>query len=298
MGSPLLGLFVILAAVGLSAGLWLKFVRHFDRFEPEPLRSILWVGLLGGLMSTWPAGQLNSAMDGILGTGGFEAAGSSWPAPVNLAVMALFVGFNEEILKALATVILVRKRRDLDEPVDALVYSMTVALGFAAIENVDYVLEHGLGVLFIRSITAVPLHLGLAAIWGYGLARARFLPGQGHLQAMAKPVVIAALIHAAYDFIAFSMPGSLGLLSLGIAVAAGFFMLQLMKERLKTLQFQSPFAPARMCPACATEVGPDARFCPACGAQIAGEFLLVCAKCKLRIPAWASFCSGCGERIP
>jgi len=87
------------------------------------------------------------------------------------------VGLNEEFFKAFAAVILLRRLKDFNEPADALVYSMTVALGFAMLENIEYVPRYGFFSVYVRQFNAVPLHLGLAAIWGMGIAKAKFLNG-------------------------------------------------------------------------------------------------------------------------
>ena len=82
----------------------------------------------------------------------------------------------------MVAVFLLRRLREFNEPVDGLIYSMTVALGFAAFENIEYTVNGGLGVLVVRSFTAVPLHVGLASIWGTGIARAKFYKGGAMLK--------------------------------------------------------------------------------------------------------------------
>ena len=65
-----------------------------------------------------------------------------------------------------------------------MIYAMTVALGFAALENIEYVIRFGAGVLVARALFSMPIHLACAAIWGYGLARARFISAR---KIMLKP---------------------------------------------------------------------------------------------------------------
>jgi len=50
---------------------------------------------------------------------------STTPGPTS----AVFVGINEETWKFLATLSLVRKLPEFDEPLDGMIYAMTVALG-------------------------------------------------------------------------------------------------------------------------------------------------------------------------
>jgi hypothetical protein len=62
--------------------------------------------------------------------------------------------------------LLARGRRDrhIDEPFDWIVYAVAVALGFATVENLVYVLERGAGVGLLRAFTAVP-SLTALRIW-------------------------------------------------------------------------------------------------------------------------------------
>ena len=159
----------------ISTGVWVWVVRRYDRLEPEPLKLLLWVGLWGGFMSVIPAIIGNSLADHFLGLSGFSGDLSRRISLPLALTAAVFVGINEETWKFLATLRLVRKLPEFDEPIDGMIYGMTVALGFAAIENLEYLVRFGPGVLVARSLLSIPVHLACAAIWGYGLARARFI---------------------------------------------------------------------------------------------------------------------------
>jgi RsiW-degrading membrane proteinase PrsW (M82 family) len=86
-----------------------------------------------------------------------------------------------------------------DEPMDGMVYGALVSLGFAAAENVLYVLQGGLSVGFWRAFTAVPLHASCGALMGLALASRKLLgpgPGRGLLSALVVPI----LVHGLYDW--------------------------------------------------------------------------------------------------
>ena len=59
------------AGLLISTGMWAWVLRRYDRLEPEPIKVLLWVGLLGGLMSVIPAIIGNSLADQFLGLNGF-----------------------------------------------------------------------------------------------------------------------------------------------------------------------------------------------------------------------------------
>ena len=93
----------------ISTGMWVWVLRRYDRLEPEPLKVLLRVGLLGGLMSVIPAIVCNSLADHFLGLDGFVSDLSrkiSLPLALGSAV---FIGINEETWKFLATLRLVRE---------------------------------------------------------------------------------------------------------------------------------------------------------------------------------------------
>ena len=62
--------------------------------------------------------------------------------------------------------------------------------------------EFGPGVVVVRSMMSVPAHMGFAALWGYGLARAAFLePRKRPMLTLAPFIVVAALCHAAFNLL-------------------------------------------------------------------------------------------------
>ena len=156
-------LLIILLSVVVSGGIWLRFLYQYDRVEPEPILVLLRIVVIGGLVSTFIAGTINSLFSSL---SGIPISSESLSFKKSL-ILSTFVGFNEEIVKAVVTVWLVKNLKDLDEPIDAVIYATAVGLGFSVFENFQYTTEHGLFNLVLRSFTAMPLHIGLAAIWCY-----------------------------------------------------------------------------------------------------------------------------------
>jgi protease PrsW len=272
-----------------SAAVWLWILRRYDRIEPEPLKTLLFVGFVGGLMSLVPAGILNELFEAVTK---IKLIPGRMPTGEAL-ILALFVGFNEESMKALATLLLVRRRKELNEPVDAMIYAMTVSLGFAAFENVLYMIEYGAGVILLRSLLSVPGHLVFAALWGFGLAKARFLTKDwDYLTAMTPYVVYAALAHAAYDFFAF-MGQPLEFLIYALLA----FMVWGIRKKLIYLEGQTPFLAAGECPTCRTINRPYVRFCKNCGSSLKQDFFRVCVSCEKKVPHTALFCPHCGGKL-
>ena len=105
-----------------------------DRFK-EPKGSIALVFFLGILICL-PAGIINSFMHDNFndGTDLSEALYSSFLGPA----------WSEEILKFIILYFVVLRRNEFNEPMDGIVYGVTVSLGFATYENYDYTAEEKL----------------------------------------------------------------------------------------------------------------------------------------------------------
>lgn len=284
-----------LFAILFSTGLWCWLLYRYDRIEPEPIKTILYVGILGGLFSAIPAGVLNEI---------FEYAAGMEKLPIEdfgklshplLLSFSAYVGFNEEICKAAATVLFLKKLPDFNEPIDALIYSMTVALGFAAFENIGYAARYGWGILILRSFTAVPLHMGLASFWGIGIAKAKFQNEGNYVKTSMSYVAAAAILHGVYDYFQFMLPG--GWLTLILALGFAYGVIHVSRKQLVYLLGQTPFVKAGTCPYCLTVNQITDRYCKACGKPLAQDYFSVCSSCGEKVNRQAKFCGKCGKEL-
>ena len=89
---------IILLAVSFSGGIWLYFIKKVDRIEPEPIISLLKIGLLAGLFSLFFAGLFNGIFQSLTGIKQYDKLNF-----INSLLFALFVGFNEEFFKSFFT---------------------------------------------------------------------------------------------------------------------------------------------------------------------------------------------------
>lgn len=282
-----------IAGVLLGTAIWLWVLRRYDRIEPESLRHLVQVGVVGGGMSIAAAVVFNEAVRVGLGLdmGVFErAAGIS---PVRLAVFCVSVGLIEETAKSVAAVQTTRRLGDLNEPVDAMMYAMTVALGFASFENVIYAMRFGNDVLVARFLWPVPAHMAYAALWGYGLAYARFArPERPRWITMTPSVLLAAAIHAGANYLLFLQDTVTAAVSLVVLALLAL----LAHVRLHRLVAESPFLRPGECVCCRAVNDPGAVVCTQCGEPFEETELFVTCPCsRTRIPAAASRCPVCGD---
>ncbi|MBR0871154.1 PrsW family intramembrane metalloprotease [Bradyrhizobium tropiciagri] len=129
------------------------------------------------------------------------------------AVRAVFgVAAPEEIVKVLVIVAISARRRALADPMDTVVYGAAAGLGFAAYENLAYLVQHKdmwRALAALRSVLTVPFHGALGIIAGAYLAIARSGGALGahrhhrdwaRISSWSMVLFAPVALHAAFDF--------------------------------------------------------------------------------------------------
>ncbi len=166
---------VAVLLAGIPASLWLAFFHLQDRHEPEPTHFVVGVFFLGMLV----AAPLADFLVGQLAPTEPLARASLSPFALDRVVRAvLVVGLAQELCKYAAVRYTIYTSPEFDEPMDGVVYMMSVGTGFAVWAN--YHRLQGLGgsvYLSIGAAQAVVItlaHASFAGALGYVLGRARF----------------------------------------------------------------------------------------------------------------------------
>ena len=297
-----LNLALTCGAVAFGTGLWLWLLRRYDRIEPESVVDLLQVVVIGGAASLLIAALVNEGFAGLLGleallTGTVGQTG--WAA---LIAFSLFIGFSEEVAKAAATVYVTRRWGDFDEPVDAMIYAMSVGLGFAALESVFYAGRFGNEVLLMRFLWPVPAHMAYASVWGYGLAKARYVfPERNRARVMGPSVALGALVHAGANFLLLlqsTLPALLGTLAALLSLGALFVLAYVAHYHLRELVAESPFLDPGECPECRHRNPPQSRRCNRCGTNLKQTAIFTTCPCgKIRVPVRTDTCPECGLNL-
>ena len=174
----------------------------------------------------------------------------------------LGIGLVEETSKFLMMYAFSWKSKNLDETYDIILYTMIVALGFATAENILYSFQGGLLTAIIRFFTAVPGHVIDGAFMGYFLCSYRINSKKKYNLLLA--ILVPALLHGTYDFIAFTTETIIGIIIFGIFVITEFIiakkMVKKMAENSKYLEL-----PMIYCSNCGNRI--NSRYCPNCGKE-------------------------------
>ena len=113
----------------------------------------------------------------------------------------LVVGLTEEFSKYIIVRYYAQPKKAFDEPYDGIMYAVMVSMGFAATENIMYVLESGYITGILRALTAVPAHATFGILMGYFMGKAKFSKNRIKLNLLG--LLLAVTFHGFYDFFLF-----------------------------------------------------------------------------------------------
>ena len=196
-----------------AAGTWLFEFIKLDKL-PEPAKMIVKIFFLGTLV-TIPV---------FLAELGVAYGISKLSAPsliIHILYWFVAIALIEEVFKYLVVRGSVLKSSEFDEPVDAMIYMIISAMGFAALENVLYLLPVSEKVLslntlfvstatiaFFRFIGATFLHALCSGLIGYFLALSIYYK-KNHLGILLAGIAIATFLHGLYNFSIMEAEGSI-----------------------------------------------------------------------------------------
>ena len=188
---------VYVGAAVLPAVLLFWYIYKQDRYEKEPwplLRKLLLFGVLAALVAV------------ILEKLGTYLLSVSFSEdhPYYVIVFAfIVVALAEECAKYFLMKAVTWRNPNFNFRFDGIMYAVTTSLGFAAFENLLYVIGYGLSVAPLRAVLSIPGHLSFAVVMGFFYGRARFARNRGmHERAELLQVAAVAssvLLHGFYD---------------------------------------------------------------------------------------------------
>jgi protease PrsW len=181
--------------------IWLWFWLKEDSASPEP-RGMIFFAFITGMIAVplviWPE---NLALT-------FFEKKCVWlicQDPLSLTVISWAA--IEEITKFSVAYALILRSRFVDEPIDAVIYIITVALGFSALENMFFLLspfgqgEFITGIITgnLRFIGATLLHTVSSASIGAGLALSFYKHKKIRLLYVFTGLIIAITLHSLFN---------------------------------------------------------------------------------------------------
>ncbi len=171
------------------------FIYSKDLYDKEPKRLLVASFFLGAIVSILITTILYVFTDFVLPIGDEQSVF------LQFVKAFLVVGLIEEFSKYLMVRYFAQPLKAFNEPYDGIIYAVMISMGFAATENIFYVIEGGLPTALVRSFTAVPAHATFGVLMGYFMGKAKFSGNRVKYNLIG--LGLAILFHGAYDFFLF-----------------------------------------------------------------------------------------------
>lgn len=214
----------------LPAMVWLYFLLKEDRRCPEP-RHMIALAFIAGALSV----PLVLPLERL----------AIFTLPAGIPVIIAWASI-EETVKYLLAAIVVLWRRSVDESLDLVIYMMTVALGFAALENALFLIApfsggnmlEGLLTGNLRFVGSTLLHVVASATIGFTLAFS-FRKGRiVRITIASFGLILAIALHALFNFLIIDGSGSFTLLAF-LFVWSGAVVVFALFELLKYFRYRN-----------------------------------------------------------
>ena len=220
--------YVFLALTGglVPAFFWLWFWLREDRAHPEPKRLII---------SSFIAGMAVVSLVLPLQRFAMERFGET-----DLMLVWVII---EEVLKYSAALIVVLWNKQVDEPIDAIIYMIAIALGFSALENALFIfaplssgnIAESILTSQFRFVGATLLHVLASGTVGAMMAFAFYKGRRARIMYATLGLCIAIVLHAVFNFSIMNAKGET-LLSIFMFVWLGIILLFVVFEKVKRIQ--------------------------------------------------------------
>ncbi len=219
--------FAIAFLAGLIPALfWLWFWLREDKCRPEPRILITTAFIAGMLVVPLVLPLQEFAMQRFVGT--------------NLIFVWVII---EEVLKYAAALIVVLWNKAVDEPIDTIIYMITIALGFSALENALFIYNPLIQGQYVDSVItgnfrflgATLLHVLASGTVGITMALSFYATDRIKILAATFGLFIAIILHALFNLSIMEANGYT-VMSVFMFVWMGIVVLFLVFEKVKILE--------------------------------------------------------------
>lgn len=208
----------------IPALLWLWFWHRQDSECPEP-KGLVMLSFLAGMVVVFfvlPVQKLIVALIPVITSlSDLFTAQFSLLAPNTETLQNILLAATEEAGKYATVFLIAINSKHFDEPIDAVIYLITVALGFAAMENTLYILkdltQNGVIQTIIngnmRFLGATLLHTISSAFIGIAIAFAFYAPRWVRAISAIIGIIVATLLHTHFNLTIMETSGTLNILT-------------------------------------------------------------------------------------
>jgi RsiW-degrading membrane proteinase PrsW (M82 family) len=215
----------------LPSFLWLNFYLREDQ-RPEPKSMVLKVFLFGMLFAFLALFLEKFLIEGI--------EFKELPQKIADFIKIFFeVALIEEFLKFLVVREVVFESKELDEPIDCMIYMIISGLGFAATENLlllfplkSEVFGKLFQISFLRFVSATFLHALSSATLGFFIGLS-FFRKKERLKLISFGLFFATLLHGLYNFSIMEFGEKVGLIFSAILIFSAAYLVSILFRKIK-----------------------------------------------------------------
>lgn len=221
---------IILNLALLPTIIFLYFIYRKDKLRKEPIGQIA-KGFGFGAISALLSFTISLPL-GVLGFYPEEAY--TVVGHINMAFFGAAI--PEELAKFFMLWLLLRHNKYYDEHVDGIVYAVCVGMGFAALENVLYMIsnyESWIQVGIVRALCPVPGHFFFAVMMGYFYSRAMLGDPAKKKVNICFAILVPIALHAAFDSLLMISDMGMGIGVACITLFIGLFVFMAISTRGK-----------------------------------------------------------------
>ena len=182
---------ILLAIAILPVVVLMVYIYRQDKYEKEPVKTLI-KAFIGGMIAIPVDILIVSLIDACLG--------NTVLASTVFFSAFLEAGIPEELSKFIIFMIFIWRDKNFDEYFDGIVYATFIGLGFACIENIEYVFSYGFGTGVVRALISVPGHFLFGVLLGYFLSMAKFHP-ESRGKYIGMGLLSAMVAHGLFDWL-------------------------------------------------------------------------------------------------
>jgi len=210
---------MLLLALAVAPGVAIfLFIWSLHRMGKESMRFMITSFLLGALATAPPL---------VIQLLSVDVRIEPWRHSILSYIWYAFgvVAFSEEGSKFLVLRFYAFPKTIFREPFDGVVFCVAIGMGFATVENIEYVRQFGLETGVSRFFLAIPAHAAFAVLMGYPVGRAKHARAGAPAQTgavgsreqkvaqararrrsfwlMVRGLAVAVVFHGSFDFFLF-----------------------------------------------------------------------------------------------
>ncbi|MBN2094036.1 MAG: PrsW family intramembrane metalloprotease [Candidatus Zambryskibacteria bacterium] len=222
---------ILLSLVGgvLPALIWLWFWLKEDCLHPEPKSRII-IAFLGGMAAVFVVLPIEKFIFSNSLTG------------ITITTVFMWAGI-EEIVKYLSAYFTSLRNKEMNEPVDAIIYMITVALGFSALENSLFIFNLIDSGSFLQSVTtgnsrflgATLLHVASSAIIGIMIGLSYYKKYLTKRTFLLTGIVLSILLHTLFNLLIIKASNNLFLVFSGVWIL--IVLIIVLFEKVKKIRY-------------------------------------------------------------